>query len=545
MAEENVFKDAELFSSIDIVEPVMIESANGGITWLSSGGMTNFGFAYYWREIPINILSFGRVIDNGVSINYMNKTDMFELMSYTGEIVNFSRYDDNLYMGKTNSDKFLGSNRKLFMFSVRDKLAKYTKSEVVKAERVKELMWNLGIVSTAQLIKQLRANKIDNPGCSPMDVNIAIDIWGADLAGLKGKSTAKRNHPIPNDYKYISTREIQTGYGDIMFWLGKPYLVIVLEPLSIILKSNLKNRSEEELYRATNKLLSKPMKAGFAIQTLYFDRESGMISDNFKNKIKEYRYINVLSYKDYNDNDIKDNLEIITTGSTSGIDKIERQIRVIKERARGIMSVLPYELPESMEDSLISFCVARINSEIKSTGNDNRSPRERFNGRMNSKSWIKHGFGNYCQVHSENSDSANYNGPEGRTIGALSLFPIDNVMGTWAYMNLSTWKVIFRNRATNMPISDDVIYHINNNSNNNSNIEDRQKELVSDSEGSNLMIDHHVDVPDEIIPNVIDEEVNVTSDGYTSESNHIEEIDENIISDTILHIEDVNEFGSC
>ena len=530
MAEVTVFKDKQLFSSIDYVEPVQMESADGKLTWLNSGGMTEFGFAYYWREIPVNILSFGSMVDSKVRVNYLNNKDVFEIIKHDGTVINFGRYSDNLYMGKLNNSNNISNitpYKKVYMFSVRDKLAKYNKSEIARAEKVKELMWNLGVVSTSQLIKQLRTSKIEEPGCSPVDVNIAIDIWGPDLAGIKGKSISKKNKSIRNDYSLITTRELQTAYGDVMFWLGKPYLVIVLQPLELLLITKVRNRSEEELYKATNKLLTKPIKAGFSINTLYFDREGGIVSDVFKLKLKEYKFINTLSFKDYDNNNIQDNIEIEINGSTSGIDIIERQIRVIKERARGIMNVLPYELPESMEEGLISFCVSKINSEIKATGFDNRSPRERFNGRVNSKSWIRHGFGNYCQVHSDNNDGINYNGPESRTVGALSLFPVDNVMGTWAYINLSTWKIIFRNRATSMPISDDIILHINNNSNSNSNVLERSNDLLQekvDIGGNNHVIDHHVEIQNEIIPNIINDEINVTNNEDTSEGDHNSDI---------------------
>lgn len=301
MADETVFKDKELFKSIDYVEPVQIESADGKLTWLNRGGMTDYGFAYYWQDIPINILSFGSIVDSNVSVNYLNKNDIFEIIREDGTVINFGRYSDNLYMGKLyNGGSSTKSHKKVYMFSVRDKLAKYNKNEVARAEKVKELMWNLGVTTTSQLIKQLRSSKIEEPGCSPVDVNIAIDIWGPDLAGLKGKSTAKKNKPIQYDYKMITTRQLQTAYGDVMFWLGKPYLVIILQPLELLIGVKLSNRSEEELYKATNKLLTKPIKAGFAINTLYFDREAGIVSDKFKSKLRDYKYINVLSYNDYN-----------------------------------------------------------------------------------------------------------------------------------------------------------------------------------------------------------------------------------------------------
>ena len=129
-------------------------------------------------------------------------------------------------------------------------------------------------------------------------------------------------------------------------------------------------------------------------------------------------------------------MEVEHTGTTAGIDKIERRIRTVRERCRGIVNVLPYKLPKCMGELLVLFTVARINSEIKGNYDDNISPRERLNGRMSNKIWIRHGFGDYVQVYSENSNRLECNGAEGRTIVALSLFSIDSIMGTWAYLNL-------------------------------------------------------------------------------------------------------------
>ena len=46
-----------------------------------------------------------------------------------------------------------------------------------------------------------------------------------------------------------TTRDVQTCYGDIIFWLGKP--------LDLLAVSQLNNRTEEESYRVTIKLLRK------------------------------------------------------------------------------------------------------------------------------------------------------------------------------------------------------------------------------------------------------------------------------------------------
>ena len=42
-------------------------------------------------------------------------------------------------------------------------------------------------------------------------------------------------------------------------------------------------------------------------------------------------------------------------------------------------------------------------------------------------------------------------------IGALSLYSIDNVKGTSAYLSLSTWKLVHRYRGTGLPMTENVI----------------------------------------------------------------------------------------
>jgi hypothetical protein len=397
------------------------------------------------------------------------------------------------------------------MFTVAQKMLKYNKTEVKRAERIRELMWRMGITSTTQLITQLRNNKIENPGCTITDIEIADDIWGPDLGGLKSKSTAKKNIQIPIDRVLPPIRELQTAYGDIMFFNSKPYLVIICKPLDLLLEECLHDRSESELLRATLKVFSKPYRRGLKINTLYFDREAGVISDNFQDKLMNLRGIathdhNSMTYKDHYKYLKKSNsIEVVSTGATSGIDIIERQIRPIKERLRGIWNTLPYSIPKSLEKFMVKFVVCRLNSEIKSNSLDMMSPRERLTGRKNTKEWIRHGFGDYCQLHTDGSDNVLYSGMTSRTLGGLSLYPVDNVMGTWCYVNLSTWKLVFRNRATSLPITDNIIEHINKAADGNKLIDER-----IDNSSYNMYVDDNneqISSPATIIPNYIDESV--------------------------------------
>ena len=61
--------------------------------------------------------------------------------------------------------------------------------------------------------------------------------------------------------------------------------MLVSEPLDLLAVSQLNNRTEEEMYRVTIKLLRKPIQARFKYITLYFNREVGTLTEEFKNKL--------------------------------------------------------------------------------------------------------------------------------------------------------------------------------------------------------------------------------------------------------------------
>eukprot|EP00934_Nitzschia_sp_Nitz4_P000074 Nitzschia sp. Nitz4//scaffold495_size4786//1166//4435//NITZ4_009233-RA/size4786-processed-gene-0.0-mRNA-1//-1//CDS//3329553072//74//frame0 len=65
-------------------------------------------------------------------------------------------------------------------------------------------------------------------------------------------------------------------------------------------------------------------------------------------------------------------------------------------------------------------------------------------------------FGEYVQTHEEHS-----NDMEARTIGALALRPTGNRQGGYYFYSLSTGKIINRNRATRLPMPQDVIDRVN------------------------------------------------------------------------------------
>ena len=60
--------------------------------------------------------------------------------------------------------------------------------------------------------------------------------------------------------------------------------------------------------------------------------------------------------------DLLPNITLNTTAAREHVGEIERKIRVIKERARGTISMLPYTtLPKLVLIELLHFCVMWLN----------------------------------------------------------------------------------------------------------------------------------------------------------------------------------------
>ena len=120
-----------------------------------------FKFAYYWEAIPMNILSFDCMIDSGLDIQYMNKQDKFHIGCMDNSVLVFGRTTGRLYVSEIaisssymvkcrNNENKNNNNRKILLITTYDKMAKYSKIEVKRAERVKELMWRFGVMSFSQ-----------------------------------------------------------------------------------------------------------------------------------------------------------------------------------------------------------------------------------------------------------------------------------------------------------------------------------------------------------------------------------------------------------
>jgi hypothetical protein len=402
-------------------------------------GEADFGFAYYDPKCITNILSFGNIVNSCESVVYNSRHDCYVVqVKPGGKCYRFSRdHDSNIYL--YDIDTMISEPSLAMVVTVSDKMKKYSKRQVKQAELAGEYQRKLGYASPGQLLKMIGQGQLTQSGITAQEVVRSIDIWGPDLGSLKGKTTSHKAQ-LEEEIPTLKTKqfESQTMYVDLMFMNGLPFLIAVVNPLEYVMVNKLSKRDNWTLWGSMESNINHITKYDFKIKMLRVDGEGAMNTEWFENRVAALGII------------------LDTTGAGEAVAIIERKIRHIKERVRAIMNSLPYPLTDLIK-WLVRFAINRIVLVATRNSVDQISPREKLCGRkLNTAKKLKHGFGDYVQVHADTID----NSTKPRTQGAIALMSAGNLEGSWYYMLLCNEQIVKRTKATPLPMTDEVIAHL-------------------------------------------------------------------------------------
>lgn len=339
--------------------------------------------------------------------------------------------------------KTMVSRPKLMLVTtVEDKMKKYTVRQIKQAELAREYQRKLGYSSPGQLIRLVGQGKLVKGDATSQDVVRALDICGPDLGSLKGKTTShqaqiEEEQPVLDNLQDKN----QIMYIDIMFLNGNPFVIAVVKPLEYVMVNKLIKRDNLTLWTCLESDIRHITKYGFSMDLVIVDGEGAINSVWFEGKLTSI------------------GTALDTTGASEAVTVIERKIRQVKEKVRAVINTLPYKLTEKLEGWLVRYAVNRIVLLPTRNSVEYTSPRERlYRRKINVDKELKHGFGDYAQVHSDNIDNSN----KARTAGAIALISAGNLEGSWYYMLLSNEQIVKRTKATALPVPHEVITHLNN-----------------------------------------------------------------------------------
>ena len=147
-----------------------------------------------------------------------------------------------------------------------------------------------------------------------------------------------------------------------------------------------------------------------------------------------------------------------TTSRDEHMGDVERYIRTVKERMRGISNTIPFKrLTRSMVMELAKAVLYWLNSGPSNTGvSPTMSPRTIITGQL--LDYHKHchyEFGEYVQTHEEHDNTL-----LSRTVGAIALRPTGNQQGGYFFMSLHTGHIINCLHTTKLPMPSEGIIRV-------------------------------------------------------------------------------------
>ena len=189
-------------------------------------------------------------------------------------------------------------------------------------------------------------------------------IFGPELAGHQGKKVRQKPQRVEVEYVAIprdiySLHRFVTLTADIMFVNGVAFLITLSRQIRLVTIEHVPSRTALQLSNSLTKVKQLYGRGGFTVKIILMDMEFTKI-----------------------ENDMED-VVINTTAAREHVGEIERQIRTVKERARCVISTLPYKyLHHQLIIHLIYFVTFWLNAFPNKHEISRRlSPRELVTGR--------------------------------------------------------------------------------------------------------------------------------------------------------------------
>jgi hypothetical protein len=372
------------------------------------GTLTNYGEVCYNAKGIANILSLAKVKQKYPVRYDSDNGNQFIVVQPKKQVV-FQQSGSALYYHDT-------TNRVMVMVNTAEGNREgCTDRAFSAAKQARRALGMVGYPSEKDFKHMVSSNMILNCPVTRKDINAANNIFGPNVASMKGKTVRSTQDPVLTEYveipkDMVALNKDVTLTADVMFVDGLGFLVTASRSIKSTTKDYVPKRSKADLINSLKKVFEIYSKRGFKIKTALMDREFECL-----------RY------------DIR-GVMLNTTAASEHVTEIERQIRVIKERARAIRSTLPFKkMPNRMIVELINFVVLWLNAPPPSSWvSKTYIPRTSMTGTtFDYNKHCKLPYGAYVETHKMNTPT---NTTKERTRAAICLGPTANFLGSYKFL---------------------------------------------------------------------------------------------------------------
>jgi hypothetical protein len=328
-----------------------------------------------------------------------------------------------------------------FVQKVRGNIEGFTKREVEEAQKACEAQTMLGNPTNRNFLGVVCGGMISNCPVTANAVKNAHQIFGPDLAGIRGRTVRRPPESVTTDYVQIprailKQHQLVTLVVDVMFVNRVPFLVSVARGLNFVTAKFMPSRTAKQLSAGITRMIDLYARGGFQVGTVLMDNEF----EKLQNLVPILLAIN-----------------INTTAAKNDVPEVKRKIRLIKERGRGILNTLPFKkIPRLMLIELVYHVVLWLNAFPANSGvSETLSPcKIVYRHKLDFAKHCKSPFGTYCEVHDKLAPT---NTMVTRSTPAIVLSPTGSLQGTYKFLSLATGKKVKRCAFTPYPMPDSVI----------------------------------------------------------------------------------------
>jgi len=316
-----------------------------------------------------------------------------------------------------------------FISTVSENKEGFTKRQIKGAETARTLYATLSYPSMKDFKWVIRSNQIKDCPVTVQDVDVAIKIWGKNIAALKGKTTRRKTNPVFRDYVKVPTELLKLHKEvflttNIFFVNRIPFFLTLSSKICFTAVNHLADRTVPHIFKALKEIYQYYLQRGFRITTVHTDGEFAPIKTLIES-LPGGPMVNLASANEH-------------------VPEIERRIRVVKERCRATWHGLPIQLiPKLLTIHIVLNIVKLLNFfPTKGGVSETLTPKTIMYGEtLDYKKHLSLQVGQYCQVHEEDNPR---NSQIALTKAAISLGPSGNLQGGFKFMALNTGKKIVR-----------------------------------------------------------------------------------------------------
>jgi hypothetical protein len=165
-----------------------------------------------------------------------------------------------------------------FVNAVSENKTGFTKRKIKCAEITRNLYKTFSYPSMKYFKWVIRSNQIKDCPVTIQDIDVAMKIWGKNIAALKGKTTRSKMHPVARENVKVP-KELLRLHKEVflttdIFFVNKiPFFLALSHKICFTAVNHLANRTVLQIFKAFKEMYQYYLQRGFDITTVHADGE--------------------------------------------------------------------------------------------------------------------------------------------------------------------------------------------------------------------------------------------------------------------------------